>query len=169
MALADGTTGGDGTAVSADAGDLATRRLAGQRLVAGFEGRHPPQAVKRMIREGRVAGVILFSDNLGSRDRVRRLIRRLQAIRRPRGLRDPLLVMIDQEGGLVKRLSGAPKASAQAMGRRGADYSRHQGARTARNLKRVGVNVDLAPVLDVGRPGSSIRAQHRSFGTSPAA
>ena len=53
--------------------------------------------------------------------------------------------MIDQEGGLVKRLSGAPQASAQSMGRRGADYSRRQGALTARNLKRVGVNVNLAP------------------------
>ena len=100
----------DGTAVkTVTAGDLATRRLAGQRLVTGFEGRHPPRAVKRMIRDGRVAGVILFSDNLGSRDHARRLIRRLQAIHRPKGLRDPLLVMIDQEGGLVKRLPGAPR------------------------------------------------------------
>ena len=120
-----------------------------------------------MVREGRVAGVILFSDNLGSRSHARRLISRLQAIHRPKGLRDPLLVMIDQEGGLVKRLSGAPEASAQAMGRRGAGYSRHQGALTARNLKRVGVNVDLAPVLDVGRPGSAIRAQRRSFAGRP--
>ena len=167
MALADGTTGEDGTAARAAAGDLTTRRLAGQRLVAGFEGRHPPHAVKRMIRRGRVAGVILFSDNLGSSAHARRLIRRLQAIRRPKGLRDSLLVMIDQEGGVVKRLSGAPEASAQAMGRRGAPYSRHQGARTARNLKQVGVNVDLAPVLDVGRPGSAIRAQHRSFAGKP--
>jgi beta-N-acetylhexosaminidase len=53
------------------------------------------------------------------------------------------------------------------MGRRGADYSRRQGARTARSLNGVGVNVDLAPVLDVGRPGSAIRAQHRSFGGTP--
>ena len=161
MALADGT------AVGTDAGDLTAGRLAGGRLVTGFEGRHPPRAVKRMIRKGRVAGVILFSDNLGSRDRVRRLIGRLQAIRRPKGLRDPLLVMIDQEGGLVKRLPGAPDASAKAMGRRGAGYSRRQGARTARNLKRVGVNVNLAPVLDVGRPGSAIRSEHRSFGGKP--
>ncbi len=161
MALADGTR------ARTDAGDLTARRLAGGRLVTGFEGRHPPRAVRRMIGEGRVAGVILFSDNLGSRDHARRLINRLEAIHRPRGLRDPLLVMIDQEGGLVKRLSGAPEASALQMGRRGADYSRHQGARTARNLKRVGVNVDLAPVLDVGRRGSAIRAEHRSFGGKP--
>jgi beta-N-acetylhexosaminidase len=135
--------------------------------VTGFEGRRAPPGVKRMIREGTVAGVILFSDNLGDRDHARRLIGRLQATRRPRGLRDPLLVMIDQEGGLVKRLSGAPQASALEMGRRGGEYSRRQGIRTARNLKRVGVNVNLAPVLDVGRPGSAIRAQHRSFGGKP--
>ena len=53
------------------------------------------------------------------------------------------------------------------MGRRGRRYSRRQGAATARSLKSVGVNVDLAPVLDVGRHGSAIRAQRRSFGSSP--
>ncbi len=162
VALADGTTTG-----GSDASNLTARRMAGERLVAGFDGRRPPRALKRMVRDGRLAGVILFSDNLRSRDHARGLIRRLQAIHRPRGLRDPMLVMVDQEGGLVKRLPGAPDASAQAMGRRGADYSRRQGARTARNLKGVGVNVDLAPVLDVGRPGSAIRAQHRSFGGRP--
>ncbi|HXE99283.1 MAG TPA: glycoside hydrolase family 3 N-terminal domain-containing protein [Solirubrobacterales bacterium] len=170
VALADGTTRGPDARESAggtDAGDLTVRLLAGERIVAGFDGRHPPRAIRRMIREGRLAGVILFSDNLGSRDHARRLIRRLQGIHRPRALRDPLLVMIDQEGGLVKRLSGAPDASAHAMGRRGADYSRHEGARTARNLKRVGVNVNLAPVLDVGRPGSAISAERRSFGSRP--
>jgi beta-N-acetylhexosaminidase len=167
VVLADGTTGQDGTAAGPEAADLSLRELAGQRLVAGFEGRHPPRGLKKLIREGRVAGVILFSENLGSRRRARRLTRRLQGIRRPRGLRDPLLVMIDQEGGRVKRLSGAPRASARAMGRRGAEYSRRQGALTARNLKRAGVNVNLAPVLDVGRPGSAIRAEHRSFGGKP--
>jgi beta-N-acetylhexosaminidase len=53
------------------------------------------------------------------------------------------------------------------MGRRGAGFSRRQGARTARNLKRVGINVDLAPVLDVGRRRSAIRAQRRTFGGKP--
>jgi beta-N-acetylhexosaminidase len=117
-----------------------------------------------MIRRGELAGVILFADNLGSRRHTRRLIRDLQGIRRPPGLRDPLLIMIDQEGGLVKRLDGPPHASAQEMGRRGAAYSRRQGALTAESLDGVGVNVNLAPVLDVGRRGSSIREQHRSFG-----
>jgi beta-N-acetylhexosaminidase len=48
-----------------------------------------------------------------------------------------------------------------------APLARRQGAATARNLRGVGVNVDLAPVLDVGRPGSIMRRQHRSFSSSP--
>jgi beta-N-acetylhexosaminidase len=122
-----------------------------------------------MIRSGAVAGVILFTDNFPSRAAGRRLLSGLQAIPRPRGLRDPLLVMADQEGGLVKRLSGAPNASAREMGERGAAYSREQGRRTALNLRDVGVNVDLAPVLAVGRPGGTIADTDRAFGSSPAA
>ncbi len=167
VALADGTTR-EPEAVAVDvAGDLPAGRLAGQRLIAGFDGPRAPRAVRRMIRKGWVAGVILFSDNVGTRRHARRTIRRLQEIRRPRGLRDPLLVMLDQEGGLVKRLPGPPRASARMMGRRGAAYSRRQGAATARSLSRVGVNLDLAPVLDVGRQGSAIRAQRRSFAATP--
>jgi beta-N-acetylhexosaminidase len=120
-----------------------------------------------MIGQGKLAGVVLFSENLGSRHHARHLIHELQAIRRPRHLRSPLLIMIDQEGGLVKRLSGPPDASAQEMGKRGKRYSSRQGAKTGKSLEGVGVNVNLAPVLDVGRRGGFIRAEHRSFGSRP--
>jgi len=119
-----------------------------------------------MIREGRVAGVVLFDENLAGRTADRRLIRGLQSVPRPPGLRDPLLVMIDQEGGLVKRVGGAPTASAREMGARGAAFSREQGRLTARNLSALGVNVDLAPVLDVARPGGTIDETERGFGSS---
>jgi beta-N-acetylhexosaminidase len=79
-----------------------------------------------------------------------------------------MLVMTDQEGGLVKRLDGAPTASARQMGVRGAAFAAGQGRRTADNLRDVGVNVDLAPVLDVGRPGGVIAETERSFGSSAA-
>jgi beta-N-acetylhexosaminidase len=160
VALADGTTTRESRAEK-----LAVTELAGQRLVTGFSGGSPPQRVKRMIGQGKLAGVVLFSENLGSVRHARRLIRKLQAIKRPRHLRSPLLIMIDQEGGLVKRLPGPPDVSAQKMGRRGKRYSRRQGAKTGESLEAAGVNVNLAPVLDVGRRGSFIRAEHRSFGS----
>jgi beta-N-acetylhexosaminidase len=146
---------------------LAPGALAGQRIVVGFEGARTPAAVKRMIRVGRVAGVILFAANFPNRAAGRRLIRGLQAIPRPPGLRDPLLAMVDQEGGLVKRIGGAPTASAREMGARGAAFSRAQGMRTARNLRDAGLNIDLAPVLDVARPGGTIAETDRGFGSTP--
>ena len=148
---------------------LTARQLAGQRIVLGFEGTRPPAAATRLIREGGAAGVVLFADNLPTRAAGRRLIRRLQATPRPPRLRDPLLVMVDQEGGLVKRIDGAPTVSARAMGAAGAAFSRAQGRRTASNLRDLGVNVDLAPVLDVARPGGTIAATDRGFGSTATA
>lgn len=147
---------------------LNLRRLAGQRLIAGVPGTRIPAGLRRMIAAGELAGVILFADNFPDRAAGRRLIKRLQAIPRPAGLTDPLLIMIDQEGGLVKRVEGAPAVSAAEMGRRGAAYSRRQGRLTGLNLRDVGVNVDLAPVVDVARPGGDIDETGRAFGRTAA-
>lgn len=144
-------------------------QLAGQRLVAGFDGKHIPAALRRRIAAGRLAGVILFSENFDSRAEAERLARQLEAIERPRGQRQPLLVMVDQEGGQVKRLPGPPSLSAEQMGAAGKATCRRQGAATARMLDRTAINVDLAPVLDVARPGGAIEREDRSFGRDPAA
>jgi beta-N-acetylhexosaminidase len=169
-AFALGVALGDGTEPRPSvAGQLTARQLAGQRIVLGFSSARPPASVERMIRAGEAAGVVLFSANLPSRAAGQRLIRRLQRIPRPPRLDDPLLVMTDQEGGLVKRIAGAPTASARTMGARGSAFSRMQGRRTAANLRDLGVNVDLAPVLDVARPGGTIAETDRGFGSSAAA
>jgi beta-N-acetylhexosaminidase len=168
-AFAFGVALGDGAAPVSPpsiASRLTPDQLAGQRLVVGFPGAQAPAAVREMIRTGRVAGVTLFAENFPSRAAGRRLVRGLEAIPRPPGLREPLLVMVDQEGGLVKRVSGAPTLSARQMGARGAGVSRAQGRRTAANLRDLGVNVDLAPVLDVARPGGDIADTDRGFGST---
>ena len=167
-AFAFGVTLGDGAGPPQPsvAETLPAKLLAGERIVTGLDGTAISPDLRTAIREGRVGGVVLFAENFPSRQAGRRLIARLQAITRPPKLRDPLLVMADQEGGLVKRLSGAPTASAQEMSRRGPAFSGRQGRRTAANLRDVGVNVDLAPVLDVGRPGGVIAETERSFGAT---
>jgi beta-N-acetylhexosaminidase len=168
-AFAIGATLGDGAPPQPSAASrLTLKQLVGERLVVGFPGTKAPAPVRRSIREGGVSGVILFDDNLPTRAAGRRLIRGLQEIPRPPGLRDPLLVMVDQEGGLVKRIGGAPAVSAARMGARGGAYSRGQGERTAANLRDLGVNVDLAPVLDVARPGGDIAETERGFGSTAA-
>lgn len=116
---------------------------------------------------GEIGGVIYFDDNIRSRAQLARMSAAIQAAPRPDPLNAPVIVSIDQEGGQVKRLPGAPSASGEEMGRRGASFSRSEGARTAASLKGVGVNVDLAPVLDVARPGGFIADQDRAFGAKP--
>lgn len=167
-AFACGASLGDepGTPEPSVAETLPPKYLAGERIVVGLGGTSISARLRDAVREGRVAGVVLFSDNIPSRAAGKRLIRQLQAIPRPPKLRDPLLIMTDQEGGLVKRLTGAPTASAQAMGARGAAFSARQGRATAANLRELGIDVDFAPVLDVGRPGGVIAETERSFGST---
>ncbi|HET9154863.1 MAG TPA: glycoside hydrolase family 3 N-terminal domain-containing protein [Solirubrobacterales bacterium] len=169
-ALVLGATLGDRSGEARDEPGLAMtlppRLLAGERMVVGVDGTSVDPGLRGAIHRGWVAGVVLFAGSFPTRAAGTRLIARLQAIPRPPKLRDPLLVMVDQEGGEVKRLSGAPTASAAEMGARGAAFSAREGRRTAANLRDVGVNVDLAPVLDVGRPGGVIAETDRSFGSS---
>jgi beta-N-acetylhexosaminidase len=144
---------------------MSTRQLAGQHVVIGFSGTTAPKSLRARIHRGELGGVILFGANIRSRSQVRKLTRSLQSAR-PKGA-PPLLISIDQEGGQVKRLSGAPALSAAGMGaKNSATYARKQGAATAHNLRGVGANVNLAPVLDVARRGSIMEHQQRSFSRS---
>src|SRR5687768_14934902 len=79
---------------------LTVRQLIGQRMIYSYIGARPPAALRARIARGEAAGVILFAHNVSSRGALAASMRSLQAIRRPRGLGAPLLVMIDQEGGL---------------------------------------------------------------------
>ncbi|HXF32298.1 MAG TPA: glycoside hydrolase family 3 N-terminal domain-containing protein [Solirubrobacterales bacterium] len=158
------TTGADEEARPTLAETLRPGELAGERIVVSIDGTELTSALRRAIAEGRVAGVVLFEADFPTRAAGRALIEEVQAVPRPRRLAHlPLLVMTDQEGGEVKRVDGPPRASAAAMGRAGAAYAREQGRLTAANLQRLGVSVDLAPVLDVGRPGGVIAATGRAF------
>ena len=147
--------------------DLSPRQLAGQRIVCGFAGRQAPSGLLQAIRAGEIGGVILFSRNISGRAQVRSLTSALEGSERPPSLRQPLIVSVDQEGGQVKRLPGPPKFSAAQMGSRGAKVSKRQGAATGRSLAGVGINVDLAPVLDVARPRGFIADQRRGFAAKP--
>jgi beta-N-acetylhexosaminidase len=148
---------------------LTPAQLAGERIVVGLGGTGLTPQLRGAIHSGKVAGVVLFEADFPSRAAGRELIEAMQAIPRPPMLRGfPLLVMTDQEGGQVKRVSGAPEASAATMGAEGAGFARREGSATAKNLRSLGVNVDLAPVLDVARPGGLIAETERGFGSTRA-
>jgi beta-N-acetylhexosaminidase len=144
-------------------------QLAGQRIVWSFPGPVPPSWLEDGIRRGEVGSVLLFADNGRDPDAVARLVARLQAVPRPPGLDAPLLVMIDQEGGPVRRLDGPPAEGGAGLSRRPVGASRAAGCAVGALLRRAGVNVNLAPVVDVPGPGSVIARQGRALGGGAAA
>jgi beta-N-acetylhexosaminidase len=145
---------------------LTLRQAVGQHMVFAYDGLAPPPALRRRIARGEAAGVILFARNVRSVGQVRATMRSLQAIRRPRGLRTPLLVMVDQEGGPVRRIPGAPVRPAAAV--QTVEQAKADGRAAARTLRSAGVNMDLAPVADVGRPGAALARERRIYATSAA-
>jgi len=172
------TTGGGASTVPnaaalAVAAKLSIAQLAGQRVIYSYTGLTPPAGLLKLIRLGQVAGVIFFSGNVGSETHLAAVVKQLQranaAATNP--VREPLLLMTDQEGGQVRRLPGEPVLSAKQIGLAAHPWATatREGKRGAENLHGVGVNVNLAPVLDVFRtPGNFIDQFGRSFSSDPA-
>jgi len=148
-------------------------QLAGQRVIYSYSGLTPPANLLWGIRHGRVAGVIFFSDNVGSNAHIKAVVKQLQRANADshNPVRMPLLLMTDQEGGAVRRLNGPPVPSAKQIGASAhpQQEATTQGAAAGSFMHGLGVNVNLAPVLDVFRtPGNFIDEFGRSFSNDPA-
>ena len=100
----------------APCGRLTNRQLAGQRIVASYAGLTPPASLLTSIRDGQLAGVIFFGENISSETQIARVIRQLRHAQAQSPVKLPLLLMTDQEGGHVRRLPGAPVLSEKQIG-----------------------------------------------------
>lgn len=138
----------------------------GQRLMTGFSGTRVPEDLKRLIREEKVGNIILFEENIVDRDQLRCLCAELQRlVKEATGL--PALIAIDQEGGVVSRLKGdcAVAPSAMAVAATGDPENAFiAGEITGRELSALGVNFDLAPVMDVNSNPHNPVIGARSYG-----
>jgi beta-N-acetylhexosaminidase len=149
---------------------LSRLQLAGQRVIYSYRGRTPPAALLTRIRRGEAAGVMFFKENISSRAQIRKVISELRKANSQSPVRAPLLMMTDQEGGLVRRLPGAPLLSAKQVGAASQPVTaaRQAGTGAGQNLWGLGMNVNLAPVLDVYRtPGDFDDQSQRSYSRSP--
>jgi beta-N-acetylhexosaminidase len=148
---------------------LSPQQLAGQRVIYSYSGLNPPASLISLIQHGQAAGVIFFGQNIASRTQIARVVKRLQqADASPLNpVRAPLLLMTDQEGGEVRRLPGQPVLSEKQIGAKPLGQAKtlatQAGQGAAANLRGVGMNVNLAPVLDVYRTAGDFDDQ---FGRS---
>ena len=159
-----------GTAGGAALAGLSAEQLAGQRVIYSFSGLTPPASLLTKIRLGEAAGVIFVTGNVSSLAQIRGVIKELQQANSHSPVRAPLLMMTDQEGGLVSRLPGAPVLSEKQIGMssQGLALARAAGAGAGQNLEGAGMNVNLAPVMDVYRtPDDFIDEFQRSYSSNP--
>jgi len=144
-------------------------RLAGRMLLVRMETQATPELLRR-ARRGEIGGVILFPAPETQPDALRREIGRLTRAAAAGGF-PPLIVAIDQEGGPVERLPALPPDVAPAelaqAGEKAIVLARDEGEATGAALAGLGVNLDLAPVLDVPVTDASFIVA-RAFGERPA-
>lgn len=145
--------------------------LAGRRLWIGIPGPEIDAATRAHLEAVRPGGIVLFRRNLVSLEQTRALVVALRELLGPE-----LHVAVDQEGGLVVRFldeltlfpgNMALGAAAFREPSMGEALAAEQGKQTARELRDLGVDVNLAPVLDLATRGDNPGIGIRSFGHWP--
>ena len=147
-------------------GLLSTRDKIGQLFLFGFTGTSVTPDLASFLKEYKPGGVILFSRNLESVDQIVQLTNDLQQS----SPHSPLLIAVDQEGGRVSRL---PKRftifpPCDVLGRCNSTELAYAAAATiAKELRVVGINMNMAPVLDVNSNPDNPVIGDRAFGSTP--
>jgi beta-N-acetylhexosaminidase len=148
---------------------LTPQQSVGQRVIYSYPGLTPPASLLQHISNGEAAGVIFFSYNISSAAQIASVIQQLRQAQSPG--QPPLLLMTDQEGGVVKRLPGEPTLSEKQIGQSANPPAQatQAGLGAGQNLAGVGMNVNLAPVLDVYyQPGNFDDQSQRSYSDNAA-
>jgi len=139
----------------------------GRLFVVGIPGTRLDATSAALLRDRQVGGIILFAHNLVAPSQIRDLTREIRA-----AAGRPVLIAADQEGGPVSRLPSPafPDYPAHGdLGGRGVEEEVEAVAEEmATALAGLGINTNLAPVLDVVADPVTAFIGKRSFGADPA-
>ncbi len=134
--------------------------------MVGFEGTKLNKELMFLIDTLKVGGVILFSGNLKTPDQIKRLCNSIQEYAMSCG-QPPLFISVDQEGGQVARLKQPFTQFPGNPGMQGTKDAENFARITATELTDVGINMNMAPVLDVAPKGINSIMANRIFGNDP--
>jgi beta-N-acetylhexosaminidase len=145
---------------------LPVKKLVGQTIVGTLGDGGVDKALLKRVQKGQLGGIIITAENPLDSE-VERDTAKLQKAARL-GDNPPLLIMVDQEGGFVKRLPGPPDLGPEEIADEGPESAQEEGTKTGEYLAGLGVNVDLAPVIDVGHDNTEETIVSRVYGEDPA-
>ncbi len=144
------------------------RIMIGQHFVCGFDKTEMDESFIEAVKQYKIGNVILFARNIASKQQLFTLCKDIQdLVQHECG--HPAFITIDQEGGMVTRLSGdcTNIPSAMAVAATGNVQSAFEaGNLTATELRALGVTVDFAPCLDVNSNPRNPVIGVRSYGDS---
>ena len=149
-----------------DISDFSNEQIAGQRLMAGFDGTRLNDDLIFLIDTLKIGGIILFSRNLTIPDQIKDLCMSVQEYAIKCG-QPPLFISIDQEGGQVARLKEPFTQFSGNPSMKNEEDAGHFAEITASELKNVGINMNMAPVLDVAFDNKKSIMKNRSWGNDP--
>ena len=138
----------------------------GQLFVMGYAGERPPKHFLDFIDEEQIGGFVLFEENCQSYLMARENIELLRSYCRT----SAPFVAVDQEGGRVCRLRGAPaefKSASEYAKNGGVERFVEDYSRSMVLLDSLGFNLNLAPVADIGLDRNNRCLAGRTFGDSP--
>jgi beta-N-acetylhexosaminidase len=145
--------------------DAGLRRLALRTLLASFHGPSAPAWATDLVTDG-LAGHVLFGYNVVDRPQLATLTAQLRAARAD------VLIGIDEEGGDVTRLAhadGSPYPGNAALGMvDDTDLTRRIYRAIGAELAGLGINLDIAPTVDVNTADDNPVIGTRSFGADPS-
>jgi beta-N-acetylhexosaminidase len=144
-----------------------------QMVMVGFHGQSlatSPELAK-MVGTYHVGGIVLLATNAHDPQQLSDLTTELQSLATSSGAGVPLFIAINHEGGIVVHISEGVtefpgNMAVAATGR--PEYAYISAALTAQELRAMGINMNLAPVLDVNDNPLNPVIGTRSFGDSPA-
>ena len=149
---------------------MTTEQKVGQLFVVYFTDPHFSPALEEMITQYHIGGIIIFGRNVTTLSNLAELINEAQSAAVTTEPEIPLFVATDQEGWPILRLwEGATVfPSSMAIGATGSVTDAQLVATVmAAELRAVGINMNLAPVLDVNTNPANPIIGIRSFGSSP--
>lgn len=151
---------------------LSLEEKVGQLLMVHFQGEVANDEARALIQETKVGGIIYYnwSNGLNSPEQVRALSAGLQKLARENPNPVPLLIATDQEGGRVTRLTNGftPLPANGVLGASGnPDLAQAIAFTIGQELRAVGINMNLAPVIDVNSNPQNPVIGSRSFGSDP--
>ncbi|CAN7558322.1 beta-N-acetylhexosaminidase [Paenibacillus sp. LjRoot56] len=149
---------------------LTLRQKVGQLFACGFDALEPNPHIKQLIEEYGIGGVIYFRRNVKDAHQLAQLSADLQAISLKSG-GQPLFISVDQEGGMVSRVEkGATLLPGNmALGAAFAPSGVYASAKVmGKELRQMGVNMNLAPCLDINNNPLNPVIGVRSYGETAA-